>query len=112
MIQYICGWYKSANIQKRCFTSFFCGYNIDGAECAKANKQRGSIMQTDTKILKVFSKKVAYELRKMGYRILYTEPNRNHPQFDVYVFENKNEIEKQMARIGEQISAKKESKEI
>lgn len=36
----------------------------------------------------VFSKWLAYELRKQGFKIIRTEINRNHPNLDCWVFEN------------------------
>lgn len=69
-------------------------------------------MQNQTKLLRVFSKKVALRLRSMGYIILFTEPNRSHPEFDVYVFENKDEIEKEMAEIGEQVKKERDIKTV
>jgi len=39
------------------------------------------------KYKKIFTKPLAYELRKLGYRIIKIEPNYNHPQYDVYTFE-------------------------
>ena len=36
----------------------------------------------------IFSKWLAYELRKQGFKILRTEINPNHPQFNCWVFEN------------------------
>lgn len=65
-------------------------------------------MQGQANVLRVFSKRVALELRNLGYKILFTEPNRGHPEFDVYVFENKNGLEKDMAQIGERIKREKE----
>ena len=35
----------------------------------------------------VFSRRIAYELRKQGCKILRVEPNHLHPQFDCYIFE-------------------------
>ena len=70
----------------------------------------GKIMQNQMNVLRVFSKRVALELRKIGYKILFTEPNRNYPQFDVYIFEIKDGIEQEMAKIGEKIKAEKEDK--
>lgn len=64
-------------------------------------------MQNQTNLLKIFSKRVALELRKLGYKILFTEPNRNYPQFDVYAFEAKEGIEQEMAKIGEKIKAER-----
>lgn len=36
----------------------------------------------------IFSKWLAYELRKQGFKLLRTDVNRNYPQFDCWVFEN------------------------
>ena len=40
------------------------------------------------KIKKIFSKKLAYELRLQGCKLIGTEPNTYKPQFDVYLFED------------------------
>ena len=37
---------------------------------------------------RIYTKSVALELRRRGFRIIRTEPNENHPEFDVYVFES------------------------
>lgn len=39
------------------------------------------------KYKKIFTKPLAYELRKLGYRIIKVEPNYNYPECDVYTFE-------------------------
>ena len=39
------------------------------------------------KYKKIFTKPLAYALRKLGYRIIKVEPNYNFPQYDVYTFE-------------------------
>lgn len=36
---------------------------------------------------RIYTKSVALELRKRGFKIIRTEPNENKPEFDVYVFE-------------------------
>lgn len=36
----------------------------------------------------IYSKWLAYALRKQGFRIIRTEINPNFPQFDCWVFEN------------------------
>lgn len=41
-----------------------------------------------TKEYTIFTKWLAYELRKQGFRIIRTEINPNFPQFDCWVFEN------------------------
>jgi len=43
-------------------------------------------MQTNEKTYTIFTKKMAIELRKLGYKIIRTEPNRDKPELDVYVF--------------------------
>ena len=47
----------------------------------------------------IFTKKMAYELRKRGFKILRTEPDINRPEFDNYVFEDSDELQKAMAEI-------------
>lgn len=36
----------------------------------------------------IYTKRVAYELRKQGFPIVRVEVNPNKPEFDCYVFEN------------------------
>ncbi len=36
----------------------------------------------------VKSRRIAWLLRKEGYKIISVEPNRHNPQFDVYIFED------------------------
>ena len=36
----------------------------------------------------VKSRRIAWLLRKEGYKIISVEPNRYNPQFDVYIFED------------------------
>lgn len=47
-------------------------------------------------IQKVFSRRVALELRKKGFKILKTEINYKRPQFDVYCFEKTEALEKEL----------------
>ena len=35
----------------------------------------------------IYTKRLAYELRKLGFKILRTEPNQKNPFFDNYIFE-------------------------
>ena len=39
------------------------------------------------KYKKIFTKPLAIELRKLGYRIVKVEPNYHHPEWDVWTFE-------------------------
>lgn len=36
----------------------------------------------------IYSKWLAYELRKLGFKIIRTDINPNYPQYDIYVFED------------------------
>lgn len=49
-----------------------------------------SNMTNETK--RIYTKSVALELRKRGFKIIRTEPNENKPEFDVYLFENTSEF--------------------
>lgn len=40
------------------------------------------------KIYRIYTKKIAYQLRKMGFNFLGTDINENFPQFLVYLFED------------------------
>ena len=53
---------------------------------------------------KIYTRKVAYELRKMGLKILKTEPNEFKPEFNVYIFEDTPELQ---AALGEYMKNKK-----
>ena len=48
-------------------------------------KIKGEIQMraNEVNIQKIFSKKLALELRKRGFKIIGTEPNYKYPQFDV-----------------------------
>lgn len=50
-------------------------------------------------IKKIFSKRIAYELRKRGFKIIGTEPSEYKPQFDAYLFQESEELEKAMGEI-------------
>ena len=36
----------------------------------------------------IYARWLAVKLREQGFRIIRTEINQNHPQYDTYVFEN------------------------
>lgn len=46
---------------------------------------------------KVYTQRLAYELRRMGHKIIAVVPNIKKPQFDVYVFENSERLQKDFA---------------
>jgi hypothetical protein len=43
---------------------------------------------------KIFTRKLAVYLRKLGFKIISTEVNFKHPKFDVYIFEDTPELTK------------------
>lgn len=57
---------------------------------------------------KVFTRKVAYELRKMGYKCLSVEPNWKNPCYDVYCFENKDGIQEAVKEISTNLNKARE----
>lgn len=46
---------------------------------------------------KVYTQRLAYELRRMGHKIIAVVPNIRKPQFDVYIFENTERFQKDFA---------------
>lgn len=48
---------------------------------------------------RIYTKSVALELRKRGFKIIRTEPNENKPEFDVYVFEETENFKKALTDI-------------
>lgn len=47
----------------------------------------------------IYSKWLAYELRKLGFKIIRTDINPNFPQYDIYVFENTPRLLQEMSRL-------------
>ena len=47
----------------------------------------------------VFSRRIAAELRKQGFPLLRTIPNHNNPKYDVYVFEDTENLNNQWENI-------------
>ena len=58
----------------------------------------------ETKI--IYSRNVAYELRKQGFKIVRTEPNPRKPQFDMYVFEATPELSEAMGKMSKKEEAR------
>ena len=48
---------------------------------------------------RIYSKSVALELRKRGFKIIRTEPNENYPQFDAYIFQSSKAFEDALTEI-------------
>lgn len=47
----------------------------------------------------IYTRRVAYELRKLGFKIFRVEPNPNKPEFDCWVFENTDEFQAALSLI-------------
>lgn len=41
----------------------------------------------------IFSPWLAYELRKQGFKLLRQDINRNHPEYDCWIFENNTDLQ-------------------
>lgn len=48
---------------------------------------------------KIYTRRLAYQLRCAGFRILRVEPNPKKPQLDVYIFESTPQFEKYFVAI-------------
>ena len=53
----------------------------------------------EMELKKIFSRKLAYELRLRGFAIIGTEPNSYKPQFDTYLFKDSVELREAMTEI-------------
>lgn len=47
----------------------------------------------------IYTKWVAYELRKKGFEILRTDINPNKPQFDCWIFEDSAELRSALSNV-------------
>lgn len=41
----------------------------------------------------IYTKRLAYQLREKGFKIVKTGINKNHPQYDTYTFKNSEELQ-------------------
>lgn len=56
-------------------------------------------MENQSKVVRIFSKKVSAALQRLGYEVIATEPNTNCPRLDVYLFRNSGNIIQDMDKI-------------
>ena len=47
----------------------------------------------------IYSKWLAYELPRLGFKIIRTDINPNFPQYDIYIFENTPRLLQEMSRL-------------
>ena len=46
----------------------------------------------------IYTRKLAYELRKLGFKIIRTDPNPYKPELDMYIFEDTLEFQEAMGK--------------
>lgn len=51
------------------------------------------------KIKKIYKRAIALELRKKGFNIVGTEPNKLKPQFDVYLFKDTSDFQAALTEV-------------
>lgn len=49
-------------------------------------------------VVPIYSKKLALLLRQKGFTILYTEPNRRWPQYDIYFFRDDTALQSELTK--------------
>lgn len=47
----------------------------------------------------IYTRKMAYELRKMGFKIIRVIPDKKKPYFDNYIFEDSLELQQAMKQL-------------
>ena len=52
-------------------------------------------------IYRIYTKRIAYELRKQGFKFIGTDINENFPQFLVYLFEDTPALHEALIKIAE-----------
>ena len=52
-----------------------------------------------TKEYLIYTKKLALELRRLGFKILRTDINKNYPQYDVYIFKDSEELQRAITQL-------------
>ena len=51
------------------------------------------------RIYRIYTKSLAYELRKLGFRFMGTDINKNFPQYLVYLFEDTPELHAALVKL-------------
>ena len=69
----------------------------------KKKQQIGGQNMTEKK---VYTRRIAYELRLKGFKIIRLEPNPNRPEFNIYVFQSTPELESAFKEIVERQEVK------
>lgn len=56
----------------------------------------------EKKVYKIYSRWLAYELRKLGFKIVGTDINEYHPEFKVWLFEDSDELQHTIPNLAKQ----------
>lgn len=54
---------------------------------------------TEIKTYKIYTRWLAFALRKQGFKIIGTDINEYHPQFDVWLFEDSPELQAAISKL-------------
>lgn len=48
---------------------------------------------------RIYSRRIALELRRKGFKIIGTDINENFPQYDVYLFEDTEQLREELTKL-------------
>ncbi len=51
------------------------------------------------KTYRIYSRRIALELRRKGFKIVGTDINENFPQYDVYLFEDTEQLREELTKL-------------
>ena len=51
------------------------------------------------KTYRIYSRRIALELRRKGFKIIGTDVNENFPQYDVYLFEDTEQLREELTKL-------------
>lgn len=51
------------------------------------------------KTYRIYSRRIALELRRKGFKIIGTDINENFPQYDVYLFEDTEQLREELTKL-------------
>lgn len=47
----------------------------------------------------IYSKKIAFKLRELGFELVGTGINKNFPQYNTYIFKNSKELQEALTKL-------------
>lgn len=50
-------------------------------------------------LYRIYSRRIALELRRKGFKIIGTDVNENFPQYDVYLFEDTEQLREELTKL-------------